>query len=254
MKILIIEDEPKTAKDLANTIKKVCPEAEVVAYVDSVSEGKLFFQNPQNIDLIFSDIQLGDGLSFDIFEVIKPQVAVIFCTAYDEYALRAFKTFGIDYLLKPFSKEAVGKAIEKYQALIKPNQQPPLDFDELIKQIKKEIQPQNYPLLIVQRGEKILTLQPEKIALFFIENDTVYAHDFETNRKAIDLKMEELEIRYSPLFYRANRQSLVNRAAIKDVSQHFNRKVELNLNIPFFYPLLISKEKKSDFLEWLEKR
>ena len=113
MNILIIEDEKSTARDLSKTIKEVQPEAIVVDIITSVEDAKEYLAKHSSIDLIFSDIQLGDGLSFEIFETLKTNIPVIFCTAHNEYALKAFKSFGIDYILKPFVKEDLIRRVHK---------------------------------------------------------------------------------------------------------------------------------------------
>jgi len=255
MNILIIEDEKPTARDLRKTILQAEPSASVVAIVGSVEEGKAYLARNHRVDLIFSDIQLGDGLSFEIFESLQPPVPVVFCTAYNEYALRAFKSFGIDYILKPFDKEVVTSAIQKFSRLSGPQHQKPTpDYNDLFQQLKKQFEPASKPSIILHQGEKIIPLESEKIALFFIEHANVYALTFDQKKIATQYKLDALERKFSPHFFRANRQYLVNRKAVKQASQHFHRKLQVHLNIPFAETILIGKEKVTSFLDWLSNR
>lgn len=255
MKIVIIEDEPKTAKDLARTIVAIAPTAQIVHTIQSVSEGKLFFQTEKNVDLIFSDIQLGDGLSFEIFENSPTKIPIIFCTAYNDFALQAFKTFGIDYILKPFSKDTVKSAIEKYQTISgKSNVSPSNNYANLILELTKTLVPKKESgSLLVYRGDRIIPIDTENIALLYIENAIVYAYTFDEKKLATSGKLDELENKLTPQFFRANRQFLVNRKAVKEASQHFHRKLQIHLTLPFSDTVLVGKEKVTAFLSWLEK-
>jgi two-component system, LytTR family, response regulator LytT len=251
MKIVIIEDEKLTAKDLARTIVGLDPDVEVVAILPSVEEGVAFLQTSPPIDLIFSDIQLGDGLSFEIFEKTQNQTPIIFCTAFNEYALEAFKTVGIDYLLKPFSKATVGKALEKFHLLKDRLTPPKTDISGLMQLLKAQLQPTKTPSVIIQQGDKIIPLDTAQVALFVVENDGVFAYTFDQRKWLISQTLDHLEHNLSPTFFRANRQFLVNRRAVKDASQHFNRKVVVNLTVPFAEQIIVGKLKVTAFVEWL---
>lgn len=251
MKIAIIEDEKRTAKDLARTIEAVDPQADIVVMLQSVEEALDYFSKPVELDLIFSDIQLGDGLSFDIFEQTKLNIPIIYCTAFNHYALEAFKTLGIDYLVKPFSKSTVGLALEKFKTIQNAFRPPQESFTDLMSALKKQLQPAQKPSVIIHQKDKIIPLSIEKIALFFIENEMVYAHTFTGERHPVSHKLNDLEVKYSPAFFRANRQFLIHRKAVKDASHYFNRKVLVHLTIPFEEQILVGKVKVSAFLEWL---
>jgi len=251
MKIVIIEDEKLTAKDLARTIVGLNPDVEIVAMLASVEEAVAYLSAHNGYDLIFSDIQLGDGLSFEIFEKVQNQTPVIFCTAFDEYALEAFKTVGIDYLLKPFSKATVGKALEKYE-LLKGRLTPPKeDMSGLIQVLKAQLQPTKTPSVIIQQGDKIIPLDTAQVALFMIENDGVFAYTFDQKEHLLSQNLDSLEKQLSPTFFRANRQFLVNRKAVKDAAHYFNRKIVVNLNVPFSEQIIVGKLKVTAFVEWL---
>lgn len=252
MNILIIEDEKLTAQDLKKTILSIRPNAQILAIIPSVEEGISFLSSENTIDLIFSDIQLGDGLSFEIFEKYNLQVPIIFCTAYDDYALQAFKTFGIDYILKPFSLEAVAKAIDKFEHLASFNTSTPTnDYSQIFEAIKQQLAPKSISSILVYRGDKIVPTDTETIALFYIENEIVYAQTFDHKKLNTNYKLDALEQKLFPQFFRANRQVLVNRKAIKEASQHFHRKLQIHLTVPFTETILVGKEKVTSFLNWI---
>jgi two-component system, LytTR family, response regulator LytT len=250
MKIALIEDEKITANDLAKIIKSLDSTIEIVAFITSVEEGIAFFSKPHEIDLLFSDIQLGDGLSFSIFEQTNIQIPVIFCTAYDVYALDAFKNSGIDYILKPFSKETVSNALTKYFAL----KDKFTSQHNLIKNFVEEFQSyqkQRTTAIIVSKGDKMIPYELEKMALFFIDGSYVYGVTFEKEQVIVNQNLDKLETLTFPAFYRANRQFLVNRKAVKDVSHYFNRKLLVNLTFSFQQQIIVGKEKCTSFLSWL---
>ena len=251
-KILIIEDESPTAKDLKNTILEIEPDAIVTDIVSSVEDGKEYLTKNPDVDLIFSDILLGDGLSFEIFDSLTTMIPVIFCTAYNEYALQAFKSFGIDYILKPFTKESVAIALQKFSKLsARQRQKPKPEYNDFFQQLRNQFQPVSKPSIILHQGDKIIPLESEKIALFFIENDIVYAITFDQKKINTEYKLDLLEQKFSPHFFRTNRQYLINRKAVKQASQHFHRKLQVHLNIPFSETILVGKEKVTAFLDWL---
>jgi two-component system, LytTR family, response regulator LytT len=251
MKIVIIEDEKLTAKDLARTILAVDQDIEILTILYSVEEAIEYFATKPKIDLIFSDVQLGDGLSFEIFEKIQNQVPIIFCTAFNEYALDAFKTTGIDYLLKPFSQTTVKKALQKFQMLKGTVSPAKTDLTDMLSVLRNQLYPSKSSSIIIQQGDKIIPLESDKIALFYIEDNYVFAYTFDGKKHILTQKLDNLESTFSNQFFRANRQFLVNRKAVKDASHHFNRKIQVNLSIPFEEQILVGKLKVTAFLEWL---
>jgi two-component system response regulator LytT len=252
MKIVIIEDEKLTAKDLAHTIRTVDPEVNILATLGSVEEGLNFFRQEIEVDLIFSDIQLGDGLSFELFEQLDLRTPIVYCTAFDKYALEAFKTFGVDYILKPFSQETVAQALEKFSLLRAPAPTEPANYASLISALRQGLDaPPKKVSVIIQRGDKIIPLKVDAIALFFIERETVFAYTFDGKKHFLSEKLNSLEEQFSPTFFRANRQFLVHRKAVKDASQYFHRKLLVNLTIPFEEQILVGKLKVTAFLDWL---
>lgn len=253
MKIVVIEDEKLTAKDLIRTILAIEPSAEVVQQLQNVEDALEYFKAKPDIDLIFSDIQLGDGLSFEIFEQIDMTIPIIFCTAYNDFALKAFETSGIDYVLKPFSKQVIEKAITKFKTITSGRSKSTADFKQVFSSIAKQLIPGRLPNIICHQGDKIIPVCGDDIALFYIDNGMVKALSFEKKSFTINYKMEDLEEKFSPYFFRANRQFLLHRKAVKEASQHFNRKLLVHIVMPFSEQILVGKEKVSTFLEWLSE-
>lgn len=248
MKILIIEDEPHTAQDLAGTIIKVAPGAEIMGILSSVKEAVNWFENNDTPDIIFSDIQLGDGLSFAIFDAIDASIPVIFCTAYDVYALQAFRAAGIDYILKPFTEKTIYAALVKYNALkdsFAKSIQSYATLEKGINDLKRQ------SAVLVHYKDKILPIKLEDIAIFYLRNDITRLITFTKEEYLINETLEEAERLAGSRFYRVNRQCLVNRMAVKDVSKYFGRKLLVNLAIPFNDKVTVSKVKASHFLDWL---
>ena len=250
MKIVIIEDEQLTADDLSETILKVFPGAQIIARLSTVKDAVAWFRKNEQPDLIFSDIQLGDGLCFEIFKKHPLTTPVIFCTAYDEYALSAFKANGIDYILKPFDEQAIANSLTRYKELERKflgnNQQ-----IEKILQLFDNRKNQNRGSVLVYHKDKILPVKLDDIALFYIDHEITYLITLGQKSFTISRTLEELEEIADNSFYRANRQYLVNRKAIKEASQYFARKLSITLSIPFSETITVSKVKVPDFLNWL---
>jgi len=236
MRIAIIEDEQHTARDLAACIKKAEPAAEVVAVLSSIQEANAFFDEAPKLDLIFSDIQLGDGLSFTIFDQSANRTPVIFCTAYDEYALHAFKTTGIDYILKPFTTKTIAASLAKYK--------------DLKDRFSTTTMPEQRSILVYHK-DKIMPVRLNDIALFYLKHELTHLVTFDEKQYFLNHSLEELEKLAAGQFYRANRQSLINRTAVRDVSQYFGRKLLINLTIAFPEKITVGKVKASTFLSWL---
>lgn len=250
LKVVIIEDEKYTAKDLANTLKKIDNDIEIVTILSSVEQAIDFLKAEDEIDLIFSDIHLPDGLSFNIYKTVKIKVPVIFCTAYDHYALNAFDANGIDYLLKPFNKASVSKALDKYMALTSQNKKSDTNLDKLLLKLEQQVSGKANSIIVYQ-GDKILPIETNQIALFYLEDGYVFALTFEAKKYILTQNLEELENLNGNDFFRANRQYLVNRKAIKDASRYLNRKILINLVIDYPEQILVGKLKVASFLQWL---
>ncbi len=252
MKIVIVEDEKFTADSLAETIYRVEPKAQIVTFLRSVDESKAYFKSNPSPNLIFSDIQLGDGLSFEIFEEVKVKSPIIFCTAHNEYLLNAFKTNGIDYILKPFTDKAIETAIDKYKNLTQILSTNTELFGNFRKTFEEKSQPKASSILIYQK-EKIIPIKLEHIAMFYIKDLVVWLQPFVGKAVVVDKTLDALEQQCGDLFFRANRQYLINKNAVKDASHNLSRKFIITLTIPYNDIITTSKEKLTLFKEWLSR-
>jgi len=252
MKVVIIEDEWLTAEDLKDVLHRVKPDIEVVATLTSVRESMEYFKTNPPPDLIFSDIQLGDGLSFDIFSALETDVPIIFCTAFNEYAINAFNTNGIHYILKPFDEKSIRESLQKYEKLkllLGSNDRLLKDLQQLLGKKKTSATTS----VLVHHRDKVIPVQLENIALFYIKRGITHLYTFDRDTYFINKTLEELDQSAGNSFYRANRQFIVNRKAVESLSQRLSRKATLLLNVPFKETITISKEKVSGFLEWLQE-
>jgi DNA-binding LytR/AlgR family response regulator len=249
MKIVIIEDEILTAEDLRHDLTSLNCGIEVTAILPTVTQSIEYFSTNFDYNLIFSDIRLADGYSFEIFKKVSVNSPIIFCTAYNQYALEAFINNGIDYIMKPFDKISIAQSLEKYRLLKEKLSAPQFDYTKLSALLLPKIN--KIQSLIVHQGDKIFPIAVVNIGLFQLKNQVVELHTLEGSHFPIFQSLEELENKLAPEFYRINRQFIINRKAIKDVSRHFGRKLLINLVIPFSEQLIISKEKMAHFMEWL---
>jgi DNA-binding LytR/AlgR family response regulator len=250
MKIVIIEDEELTANDLAATILRIDKSAKIIAVLASVKESVTFFRKNSAPDLIFCDIQLGDGLSFEIFRECTISAPVVFCTAYDEYALKAFKANGIDYILKPFSRKTIEESLEHYKALKNSFHNSDSSMERILELFENRKQIKQNTVLVFHR-DNIIPVKVDDIALFYIENEITRLVTFSRKHHTINKSLEELETITGNNFFRANRQFLINRTAIRDASHYFARKLVVTLTLPVNEKIIVSKEKVTLFLDWL---
>lgn len=250
MNVVLIEDEPMLAEELQRYITALRKDWQMVQVLRSVKEAITWFSANRDYQLVFSDIQLGDGLSFSIFQRIKIESPVIFCTAYNKYAIEAFKNNGIDYMLKPIHQKSMEEAILRYETLKASMTTNSPDYSGLIHHLTLQ---QPAGSLLVSHRDKIIPIRIEDVALLFVHSGLVCLRDFQQNKYFVNHTLDELEIMTSGKFYRADRQHLVNRRAIKDVSQYFGRKLLLNLIVDYDQAITIRKEKAADFLKWLKQ-
>lgn len=253
MNIVIIEDEVQAAWDLQNSIESLQPDFKVIKIIDSVEAGIEWFKNNSQPDLVFSDIQLGDGLAFEILQHAALHCPVIFCTAYDEYAIRAFQHNGVDYLLKPIKEELLRKSLDKlnlFRDTLKHINSSLLS--ELVKEIKGTGRSYTSAFLVTYR-EKIIPVNISDILFFRIVNDAVELTTKSSQQYRLNFTLDHIESVIDPkIFYRANRQYLIARDAIKAAEYYFDRKLLINLIQHNAEPVIVSKAKASDFLKWLE--
>ena len=252
MKVVIVEDELLTAEDLADTLLKLPDGIEVVKILSSVAESVAYFKQNNHPDLVFCDIQLGDGHSFEIFKHVTLNVPVIFCTAYDNYAIQAFKNNGIDYILKPFTKKTIKGALDNYKALKARLGAGSFDYEVLLQNLQSKHQPgKKIASLLINWKDKIIPVKIADIALFCIEYKMTQLTTFDNQKHFVNHTLEELEEICGDAFYRANRQYLINRECIQEAVQYHARKLVLKLSIEGKHEILISKNKIPEFLSWL---
>lgn len=251
MKILIIEDEQLAAVHLKNILKAIGEDIEVSETITSVKEAMEWFRKNYMPDLIFCDIELGDGSVFTIFEQLKIGTPVIFCTAYNEYAIRAFQTSGIHYILKPFTTAEIQAALEKYYSLQR-SMIPAGStvYNELLSVLNAHGIKRSTTLLVNDK-EKVIPVQLADIAMIYLEDKMVRLQTISGKCYLAGKSLDELEKLTGPDWFRVNRQCLVHRQAIEDVSFLLGRRLALNLTISFEPRITISREKASPFLQWL---
>lgn len=253
MKILIIEDEPQTAGVLAAIIRNIKPEANILTIIESVSQSVKFLSGNNNQpDIIFMDIQLADGLCFEIFSRVEINCPVIFCTAFEQYTLRAFKTNGVEYILKPIKEEDVESAFEKI-AKLKESFRPDSEILNTIKGIISE-KKQYKNSILIRLKESFIPLPVENIALFTLNNEIIYAHTFDNQKYNVFKTITEIENEINPdQFFRINRQMMLNRKAVKEIQPYFHRKVIVKTGLNLKELLIVSRLKVSDFMQWVEQ-
>ena len=251
MKILIIENEIPAAERIVMLLKKIDRTVTISAIVDSVESAVNFLQNESDPDLILMDIQLDDGLCFEIFEHVKVEIPVIFTTAFDEYTLKAFKVNSIDYLLKPIGEESLGEAIKKYKKLY--YDKPVLKTD--FKQLMNEFRNQYKSRFLIKIGEKFKSIPVRDIYYFHINTKNVFLRDFNGTDYGIDYSLDQLQSLLDPRkFFRINRDCIVNIEAITLMHSYSSSRLQLILKNDGKNELfVVSREKVSDFKKWIDR-
>lgn len=251
MNILIIEDEKPAARRLNRMLESL--DMKVNAMLHSVEESLNWFHNNEHPDLIFLDIQLSDGLSFEIFESIDVKSAIIFTTAFDEYALQAFKLNSIDYLLKPIDSEDLEVAVAKFKERIPENKGLSVDFNDIKKLLQNPLEREYKKRFTVKVGQHLKMISIDAIECFYSENKGTYIHTNENRDYLIDLTLEELEKELAPeTFFRVSRKFYVNINAIKDMVSYTNSRLQIKLHSYNEQEVIVSRERVRDFKDWLE--
>jgi len=251
MKVLIIEDEKPSARRLQRMLEK--QNVSVDKMLHNVQEAVEWFVNNEHPDLIFLDIQLSDGLSFEIFDEVVVNSAIIFTTAFDEYALQAFKLNSIDYLLKPIDEEELEAAVKKYLARAPQTQNVQLNFDDIKKLLVNPVEREYKKRFTTKIGQHIKMIPVDEIECFYSENKGTYAHTIEGRDYLLDTTLEQMEDEISPeVFFRINRKYYVNINAIKDIVSYTNSRLQLKLNSYKEQEVVVARERVKDFKLWLE--
>lgn len=255
LRTVLVEDEPVTARNLVHLLQTIDEQIQVITVLSSVEESvKWFGENAGGYDLVFMDIRLADGISFDIFKQVTITKPVIFVTAYNDYAIQAFKNNGIDYILKPFDTQEVEQALNKYKALTGQTGADIVDafaLAKLMEQLDASTKAYKKSFLVHYR-DRLIPLETAKIAWFYTANELVYAHTTDTRQFVIDFTMEQLEQQLDPAqFYRANRQFIINRKEITEVEFYFNGRLTVKIKPEPPETVIISKARVPDFKTWM---
>jgi two-component system, LytTR family, response regulator LytT len=250
MNILIIEDEKPAARLLQRKVEKLG--LQIHHMLHSVEESIVWFNNNPHPDLIFLDIQLSDGLSFEIFEQIDIKSAVIFTTAYDEYALRAFKLNSIDYLLKPIDEEELEIAISKFKNQFQKNTISNLDFEAIKRMLVNPVEKEYKKRFSVKIGHQLKVIPIEEVECFYSENKGTYLHTLDNRDYLLDTTLEILENEINPKdFFRINRKFIIPLKSIKEIQVYTNSRLKIVLPSYKDDEVIVARERVSDFKEWI---
>jgi len=253
--VIIVEDEIHSAQMLQSMINELRPEWTVIDTFDSVEETVNWLNNNEQPNLIFLDIQLSDGISFSIFDKVEVDCGVIFTTAYDEYAVKAFKLNSVDYLLKPVKKDLLLSAIEKLESIIKKfesSQSSVLNYKDILSDLKNGTNPYRKRFLVSKR-DAFFSISVTDIAYIYFESKLTYAVTFDNKEHIINFTLDKLEEELDPsIFIRANRQAIVNLNAIHSLENYFGGKLIVKLMPQFDQKFVISRAKATVFKNWLD--
>jgi DNA-binding LytR/AlgR family response regulator len=251
MKVLIIEDEHLAADKLSRMLYELDPDIQILALLESVSESADWLSSNPAPDLIFMDIQLDDGISFEIFDSVKISTPVIFTTAYNEYAIKAFKVNSVDYLLKPYTTKDLKLAINKYKELHEGQHFQSEKFDHLYRQLVKEYKTRFF----VKIGTHFHSISVDEIACFFIRDRATFIKTLIGKNFDIDYSLDQVQKLIDPArFFRINRNYAINIDSIADIISYSSNRLKVVLkNFEHLDDLLVSREKTSDFKKWLDR-
>lgn len=253
MKALIIEDEKAAVRNLNALLVEVAPDIEILAAIDSIRDSIDWFQTHPMPELVFMDIHLADGSAFEIFEHVDISCPIIFTTAYDEYALKAFNVNSVDYLLKPIDRNDIEKSLDKLERLQKDSSAavaPTANYQTLLHALKHA---DNYKthFLVPLRGDKLMPLSVDAILFFYINEGSVKAVLEGGKEYIFTQTLDELSECLDPAqFFRVNRQYLISRRAVQDIDLWFNSRLSVNLKVPVPEKILVSKARVAEFKDW----
>lgn len=251
MKALIIEDEKPAARRLARMLETL--QVEVSHMLHSVEEAIGWFREHPHPDLIFLDIQLSDGLSFEIFDVVPVRSPIIFTTAYDEYALQAFKLNSIDYLLKPIDEAELGAALQKYRERLPESRPLSVDFEDIRRLLVNPLEREYKKRFTARVGQHLKIISADEVECFYSENKGTYAATTEGRSYLLDTTLEQLEGELSPeTFFRVSRKFSVNINHIKDIIAYSNSRLKIRLSRFSEQEIIVARERVRDFKLWLE--
>ncbi len=251
MKVIIIEDEKPAARRLSRLLNDL--DLSVTVMLHSVEEAIAWFRGNTHPDLIFLDIQLSDGLSFEIFSQVEIKSAIIFTTAFDEYAIQAFKLNSIDYLLKPIDDEELQTAVNKYRSLKPVAQKIAIDFDDIKKLLVNPLEREYKKRFTARVGQHLKIINADEVECFYSENKGTFAATFDGRNYLLETTLEHLETELSPKeFFRVSRKFYINVNHIKDIVAYSNSRLQVKFNRFSEYEVIVSRERVNDFKLWLE--
>lgn len=252
MNILLLEDEQPAAKRLTNLIRACRPQAQLLAALDSVENAVQWLETNAAPDLIFLDIQLADGLSFDIFNQTRIQSPVIFTTAYDQYTLKAFKVNSVDYLLKPIDETELAAAFDKFDQVF--GKKLEYDLTAIQQLIQSMSQPQYKERFLVRVGQQMIYLQVADVLYFYSEEGLAYAKTADGKKHLVDYTLEQLEENLNPAdFFRINRKIITHVHSIVKIAPYFNSRLKLEIKPKADFEVIVSRERVPDFKKWLDR-
>ncbi len=253
MNVLIIEDEPQAARRLQTLIKNILPEATLLDTIDSVKKSVLWFEQNDAPDLIFMDIQLGDGISFQVFEQVKIKAPIIFTTAYDEYALKAFKVNSIDYILKPVDETELKNAILKFKSVFAsaPVQTQLMENISLAMSMLTKKYKERF---VIKVGEHLKSIETNEIFFFFSLEKTTFAQTKEGRKHILDFTLDQLQELLEPQrFFRINRKYIVALDSLQDMISYTNSRLKLILKTSNDDDIIVARERVQEFKTWLDR-
>ena len=256
MKILIVEDEELAVKKLQKTLLSIDRMVEVVGVTDSIKSTVEFLKQNSAPDLILMDIELADGQSFEVFNMVPVKNPVIFITSYDEYALKAFKVNSVDYLLKPVQKDELEAALNKYKELnAADNSKNSSDINNLIKELQTKLQPKEYrKRFLVKQAQKLVSIEVDDIAYFYSDGRLNFFKTRDNRKFVVDYTMDELSDMLDPeKYFRISRAFYVSVDSIDQIHDYFGNRLLLNLTPTLDKEALVSREKVMDFKKWMGK-
>jgi DNA-binding LytR/AlgR family response regulator len=253
MDVLIIEDEPLAAERLASLVKGLHPDVQIHAILDSIKRSVEWISKNPSVDLIFMDIQLADGLSFEIFDKVEVTAPVIFTTAYNEYALKAFKVNSIDYILKPVDKDELALAFKKYQSLTR-QQTPPDKMMESISYAMQMLTKKYKERFVIKVGEHLKYVEVGEILFFFSLEKTTFAQTKDGRKHILDFTLDQLDGLVDPArYFRINRKYIVSVDSIQDMISYTNSRLKLVLKTSDDSDVIVARERVQEFKEWLDR-
>lgn len=250
MKVVIVEDESLAAEKLQRLLHLADPETEVIQILESVEDAINWFEQHSSPDLIFMDIQLDDGISFEIFDAVKIDAPIIFTTAFDEYAIRAFKVNSVDYLLKPIEQNALEISLQKFNKIYAEKK----SFEDRVSQVFQQISKQYKKRFFIKVGTRFQSIQVNEICCFFVEERNTFLKTSLGKTYDLDSSLEQLQKMVDPnQFFRINRNFLVNINSIDEIISYSTSRLKLKLKTQIPVDIIVSRDKVSEFKNWMDR-